>query len=241
MTNEREDCLVVSGAGSGIGRAIARGAAKQGIAVAVWDIDANAADAVADEIRRSGGRSSAIGVDVSDGQAVADALERTMGWHVPNLLVNNAGPPSAQPRPFADGVNAVVSAVEVVTSAWLHRVRDRAEAVVNVASIAGTTIGGGTDWYSTGKAGVLGFTRYLAASAPHGLRANAVAPGLVETPRMTDYLSSEVGQRMVARTPRRSPVQPDEVAAAVLFLLSPAAAAITGTALTVDAGMSLTA
>ncbi|GAA1018774.1 MULTISPECIES: SDR family NAD(P)-dependent oxidoreductase [Amycolatopsis] len=237
MGFEAGSCVLVTGAGSGIGRAIALGAADLGVAVAAWDLDLAAVTSLA---RESDGDVLPVEADAGDPASVAAALDRTLAWRIPGMLVNNAGPSSQRPRPFADGVVGVLGLVELVTTSWLDRVRERAEAIVNVASIAGTVIGGGVSWYSAAKAGVLGYTRYLAAEAPFGVRVNAIAPGLVETPRMKEFLPSETGKRMVGRTPRGRAVQPAEVAAAVLFLASPAAAGITGAVVPVDAGLSVT-
>jgi NAD(P)-dependent dehydrogenase (short-subunit alcohol dehydrogenase family) len=235
-----DDCLIVTGAGSGIGRAIALGAASLRVPVAAWDLDAAAAERVVETIRAAGGDALAVEVDVADHGAVQRAMDDTGSWRHANLLVNNAGPPSSTPWAFTDGIAGVLGPVEGVTSQWLGHTGETAAAVVNIASIAGTVVGGGPAWYSAAKAGVIGYTRHLAAAAPEGLRVNAVAPGIVDTPRMTDYLSSEAGRRFVARTPRQQPVHPEEVAAAALFLVSPLASAITGTVLVVDAGVSVT-
>ncbi|MDA3624010.1 SDR family NAD(P)-dependent oxidoreductase [Saccharopolyspora sp. WRP15-2] len=233
-------CVVVTGAGSGIGRAVALGAAELGVAVAAWDVDGRAVTGLAAEIAERGGAALPVEVDASDPPSVAAALDRVLAWRTPGLLVNNAGPPSGVPQPFADGIVGVLGIVDLVTNSWLDRVREQAAAVVNVASIAGTAIGGEVSWYSAAKAGVIGYTRHLAAAAPFGVRVNAIAPGLVDTPRMKEFLPSEAGRRVVARIPRGAPVHPEEVAAPVLFLLSPSASAITGTVVTVDAGLSVT-
>lgn len=178
------NCVVVTGAGSGIGRAVALGAAGLGLDVAAWDLDGQALSGVVEEAAELAGTALPVETDVSEHHSVAGALDRTLAWRTPGLLVNNAGPSSQVRQSFVAGVASVLGPVELVTTSWLDGVCERAVAVVNIASVAGTVIGGGVGWYSAGKAGVAGYTRQLAAAAPCGIRVNAIAPGLVETTRM---------------------------------------------------------
>ena len=229
------DTVIVTGAGSGIGRATALAGAALGLRVAAWDIDGAAAAATAAAV---GPAAVAATVDVDDddqvGRALA-ALDRPARY-----LVNNAGPPSGVPRPFDEGVRLGVGSVRRVTDAWLAGAALPGRALVNVASVAGTTIGTSPDWYPAAKAAIAGYTRHLAAYRSAEVRANAVAPGMIDTPRLAGFAASPVGQRALERIPLGRLGAPEDIAHVILFLLSPLAAYVNGAVLVVDGGWTIT-
>lgn len=233
------DHVVVTGGGSGIGRAIALMAARSGLAVSVWDMHGETAEETAREAEALGARAQAIAADVADNSAVARAWEQTRGFGPCPFLVNNAGPPSGSTAPFMESLGIALGSMESVTSMWLERCADAAASVVNISSIAGNFHGYGKStqpFYPTAKAGVAGFTRHLATRYDGKPRANAVAPGFTMTPRIRAGFDDEGLRAMTARVPLGRPGLPEEIAGAVLFLLSPAASFINGVLLPVDGG-----
>lgn len=96
------------------------------------------------------------------------------------------------------------------------------------------------DWYPATKAAIMGYTRHLAAYRADVVRANAVAPGMTDTPRMAGFSDSDLGQRILSRIPLHRMATPDEIAWGILFLLSPLASYINGILLTVDGGWTVT-
>ena len=229
----RGDTVVVTGAGSGIGRAVAIGAAAAGLRVCGWDLDPAGVDQTAAQVRAAGGEMVALVADVADPAAVEDALSQT---GPARYLVNNAGPSSMTRLEFDRALALTVGSVRSVTKAWLATSPPHGSAVVNIASVAGTFVGTDSDWYSAGKAAIAGYTRHLATRKAPAVRANAIAPGLIATPRMAGFADTELGRDLLARNPMRRLGRADDVAAAVLFLLSPAAEYVNGVLLPVDGG-----
>jgi len=229
--------VVVTGAASGIGRAIAQAAAACRLGVSVWDVS-DGADELVGELQANGARSLGVHVDVTDAASVAAAMERTTDELGPvRYLVNNAGPSSYDGLEFDEALAAAVGSVRLVTETWLTGPGSQNGAVVNIASIAGPITGGGAaDWYPTAKAAITGYTRYLAVNRPNGIRANTVAPGFTKTPRTTEFLGSDAGRAAIARTPLGRAAAPAEIAGPVLFLLSEAASYVNGVLLPVDGG-----
>ncbi|WP_432993631.1 SDR family NAD(P)-dependent oxidoreductase [Dactylosporangium sp. CA-233914] len=216
------DTVVVTGGASGIGAATAALAAGAGLRVVVWDIAPVDGGSI---------------VDVYDRAAVEAAFAAAGPVR---YLVNNAGPASGgPPLPFTDGLTFTAGSVELVTSAWLSTGPPEGAAVVNVASVAGNLVGTDSPWYSAGKAAIAGYTRHLATRAAPHVRANAVAPGFIETPRMAGFAGTPLGQSLIERNPMGRAGRPADVAAAILFLLSPAAAYVNGVLLPVDGGWTV--
>jgi NAD(P)-dependent dehydrogenase (short-subunit alcohol dehydrogenase family) len=233
---------VVTGAGSGIGKAAAEALAAAGATVIVADRNLAAARDVA------GGLNSAIAVeaDVTQEKAI-EAMFAAAPGRV-DILVNNAGLAIRRPSVelSAEDWNKVVdvnmTAVFLCARAAARRMIADGEggAIVNVASIMGLSGGGlyPNISYQTTKGAVVNMTRALAVEwAAQGIRVNAVAPTWVRTPFIQPILAQpELVARIEAMTPMRRLAEPEEVASAILFLASPAAAMVTGHTLPVDGG-----
>jgi NAD(P)-dependent dehydrogenase (short-subunit alcohol dehydrogenase family) len=240
--------VFVTGAGAGIGRATALAFAELGAAVAVTDIDEAAVRAVADEIAAKGGAAFASALDVAEEAAVDSVVRETLErLGRIDVLVNNAGigarvatvdmPSERWQRVLDVGLNGAFYCARAVGR---HMVARRAGAVVNVASIMGLTGGGlyPNPAYHAVKGALVNLTRALALEwAPHGIRVNAVAPAFVRT-RLVEPLMAdpEMAKALIDATPLGRLVEADEVAAAIVFLASDAAAMITGHTLPVDGG-----
>lgn len=237
----RGDVVVVTGAGGGIGKSVAQAASQLGLDVVVWDINAEAATKTCREIEEAGGRALPVVADIGDRGAAEQAIDRAHGLGVVRYLVNNAGPASADKAlSFDEGLHGAVCGLNVVTTAWLRGDVPTDASVVNVASVAGNVIGTDSDWYCAAKAAIAGYTRHLATAHAGQLRANAVAPGLIDTPRVAAFAESPLGKRIVSRVPTGRCGDPAEVAWPILFLLSPLASYINGVVLTVDGGWTIT-
>lgn len=233
------DVVIVTGAGSGIGRATARNAASVGLSVAAWDISKEGVAETVSDIEQAGGLAVAVTADVTDDAQVASALEASAVLGAARYLVNNAGPASSAQLDFDRAVIAGLGSMRRVTAAWLDRGRQDHAAVVNVASVAGNLVGTSPDWYPATKAGIMGWTRHLAVYRSDVVRANAVAPGLTDTPRMAGFAQSELGQRILSRVPLGRMGTADDISWAILFLLSPLASYINGILVTVDGGWTI--
>jgi NAD(P)-dependent dehydrogenase (short-subunit alcohol dehydrogenase family) len=233
------DVVIVTGAGSGIGRAVARNAAGVGLSVAAWDINSDGVTETVRDIEQAGGRAVAVTADVTDDVQVAAALDASAALGAARYLVNNAGPASSSQLEFDQAVTVGLGSMRRVATSWLDRGRQDQAALVNVASVAGNLIGTAPDWYPATKAGIMGYTRHLAAYRSDVVRSNAVAPGLIDTPRMVGFAESDLGQRILSRVPLRRMGTADDVSWAILFLLSPLASYVNGILLTVDGGWTI--
>jgi 3-oxoacyl-[acyl-carrier protein] reductase len=241
--NAREGCAVVTGASRGIGAAVARALAADGWPVGVnFRTRADDADRVAGEIADAGGHAFTVGGDVTEPAAVEQLFAAAEERHGPVLvLVNNAGvardnlSPAMTEEEWGQVVDTNLSAAFRTTRRALRgMMRARFGRIVNVASIVGLRANPGQANYAAAKAGLIGFTRTVAAEvARRGVTVNAVAPGLIETD-MTAGLESELFQHI----PARRAGSPEEVAACVRFLASEAAGYVTGATLTVDGGLA---
>jgi 3-oxoacyl-[acyl-carrier protein] reductase len=238
-----EGSALVTGASRGIGAAIARRLAAEGWPVGVnYRADAEGAQRVVAEIEAAGGRAVALRADVARHEAADElfaALERRFGTVL--VLVNNAGvrADALSPQIDDDAWQQVLetnlsAAFRLTRRALRGMIRARYGRVVNVASIVGQRANPGQANYAASKAGLIAFTRTVAAEvARRSVTVNAVAPGLVET-----EMTAGVGDGLLAAVPARRPGTPEEVAACVGFLASDEASYVTGTTLTVDGGLT---
>jgi 2-hydroxycyclohexanecarboxyl-CoA dehydrogenase len=242
----------VTGAGGGIGRAIARRLAARDVAVGVTDRDAAAAAAVATEILAQGGKAVAAEADVTRADTLEAALAIVEGGLGPvDVLVNNAGwdrlepfmenDPALWDRLIAINLKGPLWATRVVLAGMLER---RAGRVVNVASDAGRVGSLGEVVYSACKAGVIGFTKALAReTARRGITVNCVCPGPTETALLDEVRGSERGAKIMQAVGRSIPLgrfgTPEDVASAVAYFASDEAAYVTGQVLSVSGGLTM--
>lgn len=237
---------VVTGAGQGNGAAIARGLAAAGAQLALADIDRDSVHRTREAIERAGGTAIADCVDVTDPDRVtsfAGAVADRLG--PAGALVNNAGiirrTPVGEPgfRTDWDAVFAVnVTGARNMVDAFLPQLDATQGAIVNLGSIMSVTAGPGLSAYAASKGAVAQFTKALAHElAPRGIRANAILPGVIETP-MTEATRADPQAmgRFMAHTPMGRPGRPEELVGPVLFLVSPMASYVTGALLPVDGG-----
>ena len=235
---------LVTGAGAGIGRATAHAFSQAGASVAVTDIDLAAAKAVAGEIE--GARPYEL--DVADEVAVDSIVDEVARRHGRiDILVNNAGVGARGPTPDLttdrwEKAMAVgpTGSFYAVRAAGRHMLQQKSGAVVNVASIMGLV--GGAHYpnlaYHAAKGALVNMTRALACEwAKDGIRVNAVAPTFARTTLTAPLMQDEaMVERLLEATPMGRFVEPEEVASAIAFLASDAAAMITGAILPVDGG-----
>jgi NAD(P)-dependent dehydrogenase (short-subunit alcohol dehydrogenase family) len=231
--------IVVTGAGSGIGRAIAETAARQGLRVAAWDLCAETAQQTADAITETGGQAITVVADVSDASAVRAAWALTSEWCGPvSCLACNAGPASYSSRALTEAVGIAIDCMRLPTEIWLEQPEPPSRAATYTASVQGPVYGAGTQWYTVAKSAVEGYMRSVASMRVGGIRANAILPDVTLTPRTEDSVNSVGGVEWDLNPMGRVGRSQDPANAAV-FLLSPAAQYINGVSLILDGGIRL--
>ena len=235
---------IVTGAGSGMGRATALLFAAEGAAVAVVDRDGDTAARVAEEC---GGGARAYPLDVADGEAIAATVGRIAAeFGRIDILVNNAGVSSfcalddpAYEVVWARALGVMLTAHQRMVRACLPYLRQSdAPRIVNIASTEGLGATPGDTPYVAAKTGVIGLTRGLAVElGPEGITVNCICPGPIRT-AMTDSVTEEHKTIFAKRrTALKRYGEPEEVAHITLSLVLPAASYITGTAIPVDGGL----
>jgi meso-butanediol dehydrogenase / (S,S)-butanediol dehydrogenase / diacetyl reductase len=232
----KDKVVVVTGAGSGIGRACVERFRAEGATVEAWDRDPSSSD---DEriVPRQVDVSSAEAVGAAASTAVAqwggvDALVNCAGVITPNLVAQDVDPADYQ-RNFDVNLMGIVH-----TTRELHgTLAERSGAIVNVASQAALVCLPHQSAYSAIKGAVVALTRSLAIDwASEGLRVNAVAPGFTRTPMAAGQMTPELDAAVSRRVPLGRIFEPEEIAASILFLASDLASAVTGVVLPVDGG-----
>jgi 3-oxoacyl-[acyl-carrier protein] reductase len=245
MSTLANQVAVVTGAGRGIGRAIALKFAQAGADVVCVSRTAANSEKVAGEVVALGRKAWAVAVDVADAKAVAAAGDKILGdTGRVDILVNNAGitRDGLLMRMSEEDWDAVLDTnlkgafafTKAFTRAFL---KQRSGRIINISSIIGLMGNAGQCNYAASKAALLGFTRSVARElGSRGITANAIAPGFVETD-MTAKLDEKTRAGLLGQIPLNALGQPEDIAEAALFLAGPGARYITGQVLTVDGGM----
>jgi 7-alpha-hydroxysteroid dehydrogenase len=246
MTDFRLDghVAVVTGAGRGIGAAIAVEYARAGADVVLVARTREQVDEVAERVRSAGGRAVTVAGDIGDLGLVPAVVARAVAeLGRLDIVVNNAG--GAAPRVFLDTTGGdleaafhlnVTAAFELVKQATPHLLDSGRGSVVNISSAMDRMAGRGLLTYGTVKAALSHMTRLLAADLAPRVRVNAIAPGVVETEGLRAALTDAVRAQVVAATPLRRLASVEDVAAAAVWLASPAASYVTGKVIELDGG-----
>ena len=242
---------MITGAASGIGRAIAQRFAQQGAAVHILDLDEEAGNAAAQEIAASGGHAKAYACDVSDQSSAKEVFNKLARQGQLDILVNNAGVShigtveTTSEADFDRLFRINVKGVYNCTYAAIGHMKSRGGGVIlNMASIAGTAALADRFAYSMSKGAVVAMTYSVAKDyLAHKIRCNCISPARVHTPFVDGYLrknypghEQEMFQKLSASQPIGRMGEPEEVAALALFLCSDEAAFITGTDYPIDGG-----
>jgi NAD(P)-dependent dehydrogenase (short-subunit alcohol dehydrogenase family) len=252
MAQQNDDWLglrgrvcVVTGAGGGIGRAVALGMAEAGASVVLLDNNGENCRATAETLRPTGARTLALECDIANPDSVAAAERAAQAMGPCDILVNNAGVLRGGPIatvPLEDwnlllavNLTGYLLCAQALGKSMIERGRG---AIVHTASIAGSNAQGFSGAYSVSKAGVLMLSRQLAVEwGSHGVRSNVMSPGLVRTPMSERfYQDPNVAERRAAAIPLGRIGSPEDMAQVVLFLASDRAGFVNGQEIIVDGG-----
>ena len=236
---------LITGAGSGIGRATALRLSEEGARIVCADAVGDAASASARTINAAGGEAIALAVDVTDEAACARMMEETLArFGRLTSLVNSAGvrsdPPDPMPgsREWRRVVDVNLTGTYLVSRAALPVLTaSGAASITNLASIFGLVGGSTSSAYAASKGAIVNLTRQMALEFAPAVRVNCVCPGVIETPMTASLRENPAwAQQVLSRYPLCRFGQPEEIAAAILFLASDEAGFVTGAALPVDGG-----
>src|ERR1035437_81401 len=245
MSQLANQVAVVTGAGRGIGRAIALKFAAEGADVVVVSRTQENSEKVAAEIRALGRKAWAFAVDVADAAAVSTAAEKILAdCGKVDILVKNAGVTRdglvmrMSDADWDTVLNTNLKGAFLFTKAFSRAfAKQRSGRIINISSVIGLIGNAGQCNYAASKAGLIGFTQSCARElASRSITVNAIAPGFIETD-MTSELKEEMKTELLKRIPLGTFGQADDIAGAALFLAGPSARYVTGQVLTVDGGM----
>lgn len=242
---ENYGTALITGGGSGIGRAAALALAQRGARVVVTDLRLESAIEVAREITTAGGEAIGIALDVGDAASILSGFDRTEAeFGDVDILVNSAGlllvepvlsfSPESWERVMRVNVTGTFLASQRAARGMAERGYGR---IVNITSVSGLRAGVGRTAYGTSKAAIVGLTRQFALElGPLGVTANAIAPGAIETPMTLGTYSDETWENILSMVPAKRRGTPQDIAEAIAYLASPAASYVNGETLTVDGG-----
>lgn len=253
MKGLKDKVVIITGGGGGIGSVTCQRFVEEGAKLSIFDINKEAATAVADGINKRGGTAKAYAVDLTDLDGVAKAVADTEGELGPaDVLVNNAGwdrfapflktTPDLWDKIIDINLKGVLNTMYAVLPGMVERKRGR---VVTVSSDAGRAGSSGEAVYSACKAGLIGLSKTLAREhARHGITFNVVCPGLTETALFADFLASssnpeKLREAFVRATPLGRIGNPEDLPGAICFLACEEAAFITGQVISVSGGLTM--
>src|SRR5580698_8375891 len=245
MNSLANHIAVVTGAGRGIGRAIALKFAAEGADIVVVSRTQENSEKVAAEIRALGRKAWAMAVDVADGAVVTAAADKILAdCGKVDILVNNAGVTRdgllmrMSDADWDTVLDTNLKGAFLVTKAFFRTfAKQRAGRIINISSVIGLIGNPGQANYAASKAGLIGFTQSVARElAGRGVTVNAIAPGFIETD-MTAELNEELKANILRQIPLAKLGAAEDIAHAALYLASPGARYVTGQVLTVDGGM----
>ena len=235
---------IVTGAGAGIGRGIAKLFAQVGAAVVVSDLQEQKANQVAQEIKDAGGKSIAVVCDVTNDDDLENLVKATLdAFKKITLLVNNAG--GGGPKPFDMTMDTFVWAYKLnVFSVFRlcqlcapHMETVGGGAILNISSMSAENRNTKMAAYGSSKAALSHLTRNIAFDlGPKGIRVNAIAPGAIKTDALASVLTAEIENAMLKHTPLSRLGEVGDIAYGALYLCSPAASWVSGQVLTVSGG-----
>ncbi len=243
-----DEIALVTGASRGIGRAIALALAAQGATVVGTATTQGGADAIGERLESAGFKGAGQVLDVTDGASVDAVVKATVeAFGAPTILVNNAGITRdnllmrMKEEEWSTILDTDLSSVYRMSKAVLRgMMKARRGRIVNISSVVGAMGNAGQTNYAAAKAGMVGFTKSLAREVgARNITVNAVAPGFIDTD-MTRDLPEEQKDALLGAIPLNRLGRPEEIAAAVLFLVSPQAGYISGETLHVNGGMYMT-
>ncbi|MEM1153240.1 MAG: SDR family oxidoreductase [Pseudomonadota bacterium] len=243
-----DETVLITGAGTGLGQRFAETLAGAGANIILSGRRLEKLEESAHAVTEKGGTAYCIPMDVSDGENVRASVAEAMKVSPVTVLVNNAGTVSGDslvdlPEGRWDSViDTNLKGAWLVASQLAGHLKSskRSGAIVNIASVLGSSVQKMTGAYCASKAGLLHLTRHMALEwSEHQLRVNAIAPGYYKTDISAGYLDSAQGKAMTQRIPMRRLGECGELDAAILMLASSASSYMTGSVITVDGGLSL--